>query len=112
MKYVVNLIIAILYIRCGHCKRLVPEYEVAATALLTNDPPIPLVKVDCPANNELCGKFGVSGYPTLKIFRNGKFSADYQGPRNSGKACCLFCLNNNNIEERLDYFQYIICCNY
>lgn len=71
--------------RCGHCKKLAPEYEKAATSLLENDPPIPLAKVDCPDNNELCGKYGVSGYPTLKIFRRGEFSADYQGPRSASK---------------------------
>jgi len=68
---------------CGHCKRLAPEYEKAATALKTNDPPIPLAKVDCPANNDLCSKHGVSGYPTLKIFKNGEVSADYNGPRDA-----------------------------
>lgn len=68
---------------CGHCKRLAPEYETAATALIENDPPIILAKVDCPANTDLCGQFGVSGYPTLKIFRDGQFSADYQGPRSA-----------------------------
>lgn len=71
--------------RCGHCKRLAPEYEKAATALAKEDPPIPLAKVDCPANSDLCSKFGVTGYPTLKIFRGGEFSADYSGPRSSGE---------------------------
>lgn len=71
--------------RCGHCKRLAPEYETAATALMAADPPVPLVKVDCPANSDLCGKFGVTGYPTLKIFRGGEVSADYSGPRSAGE---------------------------
>lgn len=66
---------------CGHCKKLAPEYEKAASSLVNNDPPVPLAKVDCIANADTCKKFGVSGYPTLKIFRDGEFSADYQGPR-------------------------------
>lgn len=66
---------------CGHCKRLAPEYEKAATALKSNDPPVALVKVDCTAETKVCGKYGVSGYPTLKIFKNGEVSSDYNGPR-------------------------------
>ncbi|KAJ7384503.1 Protein disulfide-isomerase A3 [Desmophyllum pertusum] len=69
---------------CGHCKRLAPEYETAATALKKEDPPIRLAKVDCTeAGKDSCSKHGVSGYPTLKIFRNGAFSKDYEGPRDS-----------------------------
>lgn len=71
---------------CGHCKRLAPEYEKAATELKTNDPPVPLIKVDCTSDGgkDTCSKHGVSGYPTLKIFRGGEFSADYNGPREAG----------------------------
>ncbi|KAL3865460.1 hypothetical protein ACJMK2_042848 [Sinanodonta woodiana] len=68
---------------CGHCKKLAPEYERAATLLKSNDPPVPLIKVDCTANTETCGKYGVSGYPTIKVFRNGEVSEDYNGPRDA-----------------------------
>ncbi|XP_017330169.1 protein disulfide-isomerase A3 [Ictalurus punctatus] len=63
---------------CGHCKRLAPEYEAAATRLKGI---VPLAKVDCTANSNVCGKYGVSGYPTLKIFRDGEESGAYDGPR-------------------------------
>jgi protein disulfide isomerase family A protein 3 len=66
---------------CGHCKRLAPEYEKAATNLKDNDPPVALAKVDCTVEKATCDKFGVSGFPTLKIFRNGEMSSDYSGPR-------------------------------
>ena len=39
--------------------------------------------MDCTANSDVCSKQGVSGYPTLKVFRNGQPS-DYNGPRQEG----------------------------
>ncbi|KAF6738180.1 Protein disulfide-isomerase A3 [Oryzias melastigma] len=63
---------------CGHCKKLAPEFEKAANKLKGL---VKLAKVDCTANSETCGRFGVTGYPTLKIFRYGKDSASYDGPR-------------------------------
>ncbi|XP_059620059.1 protein disulfide-isomerase A3 [Phlebotomus argentipes] len=67
---------------CGHCKRLKPEYAKAAELLRDDDPPIALAKIDCTeAGKETCGKFSVQGYPTLKIFRNGEVSQEYNGPR-------------------------------
>lgn len=38
-------------------------------------------KVDCTAEKATCDKFGVGGFPTLKIFRHGEVSAEYDGPR-------------------------------
>lgn len=66
--------------RCGHCKQLAPEYEKAAKDLSQRSPPIPLAKVDATQENDIANRFGVSGYPTLKIFRKGK-AFDYNGPR-------------------------------
>jgi len=67
---------------CGHCKRLKPEYAKAAELLKDDENKISLAKVDCTeAGKETCNKFSVSGYPTLKIFKNGEFSQDYNGPR-------------------------------
>ncbi|XP_070543063.1 protein disulfide-isomerase A3-like [Ptychodera flava] len=68
---------------CGHCKKLAPEYEVAATQLKYTEPSVPLAKVDCTAEKDTCSRYGVSGYPTLKIFRDGELASDYNGPRSA-----------------------------
>jgi protein disulfide-isomerase A1 len=72
---------------CGHCKTLAPEYEKAAAELDAGATGIKLVKVDATedANKALAEKYGVKGFPTLKIFKGGKGepadAVDYAGPR-------------------------------
>ena len=63
---------------CGHCKALAPEYEEAATTL--KDTPIRLGKVDCTVEKDLCQEHDVNGYPTVKVFKDGK-PKDYEGAR-------------------------------
>jgi len=69
---------------CGHCKRLAPEFDKASAVLSNSDPPVALVKVDCTAEGkDTCSKYGVSGYPTLKIFKRGEQTDDYNGERSA-----------------------------
>lgn len=67
---------------CGHCKKLAPEYETAAGQL--KDEGIVLANVDATLdeNKALATKYGIQGFPTLKIFRGSEESpSEYQGPR-------------------------------
>jgi protein disulfide-isomerase A1 len=42
---------------------------------------IPLVKVDCTEEQDLCQEYGVEGYPTLKVFRGVETISPYTGQR-------------------------------
>lgn len=64
---------------CGHCKMLAPEYESAAKQL--SDRNIPLVKIDCDANGDVCADHGINGYPTMKVFRGLDNVKPYRGTR-------------------------------
>jgi protein disulfide-isomerase A1 len=66
---------------CGHCKALAPEFETAATALKEKN--IPLIKVDCTEEADLCKDHDVQGYPTVKVFRGLSNVSPYTGPRKS-----------------------------
>ena len=52
---------------CGHCKRLTPEWEGAAKQLKSTEG-IHFGAVDADKYGALGGKYGVQGFPTLKVF--------------------------------------------
>jgi putative thioredoxin len=60
---------------CGPCHALAPvlEREVAERPGLT------LAKVDVDANPGLAARYGVSGIPAVKAFRNGEVVAEFVG---------------------------------
>jgi thiol-disulfide isomerase/thioredoxin len=52
---------------CGHCNKMIPAYNKLAENLKDL---VEVVAVDCTdsSNQNLCGKYRVEGYPTLKFF--------------------------------------------
>uniref|UniRef100_A0A8C9UF55 Protein disulfide isomerase family A member 5 n=1 Tax=Serinus canaria TaxID=9135 RepID=A0A8C9UF55_SERCA len=58
---------------CGHCKKMKPEYEKAAEFLhVTSDSPGVLAAVDATVNKALAERYHISGFPTLKYFKDGE----------------------------------------
>jgi protein disulfide-isomerase A6 len=68
--------------RCGHCKAMKPAWNefsklhAKSTELLVGE-------VDCTAagGEELCERFEVEGFPTLKFFEAGASPEPEPGPR-------------------------------
>jgi len=78
---------------CGHCKHFAPEFARAAQNLHGI---VHVGAVNCDEQKQLCGAFGIQGFPTVKIFPwstvpvpNGepgqimKEPVDYNGQRNA-----------------------------
>lgn len=67
---------------CGHCKKLGPEFAAAADSLVGKHDNIKLAQIDCTEEADLCQKFDIRGYPSLKVFKGEtEAPADYQGQR-------------------------------
>jgi len=64
---------------CGHCKNLAPEWAEAATRLKGK---VKVGAVDCDSEKELQARYGVQGFPTIKVFQGGSAS-DYSGGRDA-----------------------------
>ncbi|CAF2401510.1 unnamed protein product [Rotaria sp. Silwood2] len=81
-----DVLLVLFYVKwCPHCRRLDPEYERASTILLKNaDSPIYLAKLDCTNDNEArcTRRYEINGYPTLRIYRYGRFSGEELNYRN------------------------------
>lgn len=53
---------------CGHCKKMAPDYAAVAVTFADN-PGVGVAKVDCTVESEVCGAQGITGYPTLILFK-------------------------------------------
>ncbi|SCA48534.1 protein disulfide isomerase, putative [Plasmodium ovale] len=65
---------------CGHCKRLIPEYNEAANVLAEKNSNIKLVSVDATSEQTLAIEYKITGYPTMMFF-NKQVKLNYGGGR-------------------------------
>ncbi|CAN8067388.1 unnamed protein product [Agarophyton chilense] len=63
---------------CGHCKKMADDFKQAATVLKGK---AQLVDLDATEEKDLAQKYGVRGFPTLKLFSKGELISDYKGGR-------------------------------
>ncbi|KAE8286768.1 Protein disulfide-isomerase A6 [Larimichthys crocea] len=81
---------------CGHCKSLEPEWAAAASAIKEQTKgKVRLGAVDATVHQAVSSRYGIRGFPTIKIFRKGEEPEDYQGGRSRGDI----------IERGLDLFS-------
>eukprot|EP00285_Hemiselmis_virescens_P005614 CAMPEP_0173377364 /NCGR_PEP_ID=MMETSP1356-20130122/563_1 /TAXON_ID=77927 ORGANISM="Hemiselmis virescens, Strain PCC157" /NCGR_SAMPLE_ID=MMETSP1356 /ASSEMBLY_ACC=CAM_ASM_000847 /LENGTH=126 /DNA_ID=CAMNT_0014330051 /DNA_START=13 /DNA_END=393 /DNA_ORIENTATION=+ len=64
---------------CGHCVALAPAWESLASKVASIDNAV-VGKVDCTIEQELAGKYGIKGYPTLMMLKDGE-QIPYRGAR-------------------------------
>jgi protein disulfide-isomerase/protein disulfide isomerase family A protein 5 len=85
---------------CGWCKKLKPIYSEAADVLRNNnDLDSALTAIDCSVASELCKKYKIEGYPTLKLFKDGKYFRDFNKERTS--EAILEFINTNSGKDEL-----------
>ena len=65
---------------CGHCKSFAPEYEKAAKQVKEEGKPYILADLDATVHKNAAEKEGIQGFPTIKLFINGK-PLEYSGDR-------------------------------
>jgi thioredoxin 2 len=67
---------------CGPCRVMGPEFQKAAGAV---EPRVRFLKLNSDDNQELAGRLGIRGIPTMILYRNGREAARVSGAMQSGQ---------------------------
>lgn len=65
---------------CGHCKRMAPEYEKAATLMTEKGSKVVFAEVDATTETAVADKEAIREYPTVKLYHNRQ-PENYAGDR-------------------------------
>ena len=63
---------------CSHCHDLTPKFEQLAGMMHDVD----FGSIQCDLDYTLCNREGIRGYPTLRLWKDGKF-VGYEGSRDA-----------------------------
>ena len=66
---------------CGFCKRMKPDYQLAATEV-KGVGTMAALDVTRPENNQISKKYNITGFPTLLYFQEGAMQYPYPGDNN------------------------------
>ena len=82
---------------CPHCQRLAPEYEKAATQISNMGIKCKFLKLDADIYEEIGRNQKVEYYPDVRLYNNGIFVKNYEGPtegKQTHTKLILFIKNN------------------
>jgi thiol-disulfide isomerase/thioredoxin len=79
---------------CGYCKQMAPEWKKLSSIVKDK---IPVAAINCMdsngGNDLLADYFRISGYPTIKYYKDGKY-IDYTGGRDTKQLLNYLCKAN------------------
>ena len=67
---------------CGFCKKIMNTLDDLANKY-SKDGSVGVCKVDATTNKDFAEKYGIRGFPTILLFKNGKNAGTYQGERDT-----------------------------
>lgn len=65
---------------CSHCRKLAPTWKALAEFHKDNSE-ITIAKIDCTTEGKKCSEHNIRGFPSLKLFKDGREVDRYEGTR-------------------------------
>jgi len=84
---------------CGHCKRMKPDYQMAAKEL-KGTAVLAAMDVNKPENSPVARKYNVTGFPTLLYFEGGQYQFVYPGDNNKAAIKSFIADPKNEVETK------------
>ena len=66
---------------CPHCRDFAPVFGAMATRLKSARGQLSFASVDCVHEEKLCGAKKIKGYPTTRMYHNGKIAHEEEGEK-------------------------------